>query len=108
MAQFVFVGWLVKFFESRDFEFEWDEGNETKNIEKHGIENSEGQDIFYDPELVILGEQKFPVVNEERFGIIGKTSSDKILFIAFTFRNLKIRIISVRSASIKEREKYER
>lgn len=108
MAQFIFVQWLVKFFESRDFEFDWDQGNETKNLEKHKIQNHEAEEIFYDPNLLVLGEQVLPVVGEERFGIVGKTFEGKSLFVAFAFRNLKIRIISVRSASLKERRAYER
>lgn len=108
MAQFIYVQWLVKFFESREFDFEWDEGNETKNLEKHLIKNSDAEAVFYDPNLFVLGEQKFPIVNEERFGILGSTNSGRILFVAFTFRNLKIRIISVRQASQKERRIYER
>lgn len=108
MAHFKFVQWLVKYFESREFEFDWDEGNESKNFQKHGISNQEAEEAFYDPNLAPLGVQISPVINEERFGIIGKDFSGNILFIAFTFRKLKIRIISVRNANSREKMNYEK
>jgi uncharacterized DUF497 family protein len=36
MAQFEFLDWLEEFLTTDNFIFEWDEGNETKNEEKHG------------------------------------------------------------------------
>jgi uncharacterized DUF497 family protein len=108
MAQFIFVQWLVKFFDSRDFEFEWDQGNQLKSIEKHSVGNEESEEAFFDENILILGEQVSPKSNEERYGIIGKSMEGKILFINFTFRNLKIRVISSRMANTKEQRIYEK
>ena len=108
MAQFEFVQWLLKFIESRDFDFEWDTGNELKSFEKHKIKNLEAEEVFYDQSLVILGKQISPFHEEERFGILGKTFENKIVFINFTFRNLNIRVISSREANKKERSFYEK
>ncbi|MFY7994337.1 MAG: BrnT family toxin [Bacteriovoracaceae bacterium] len=108
MAQFIYVQWLVKFFESREFDFEWDEGNKFKSIIKHDVSNENSEEVFFDEDILILGQQVSPVSLEERFGIIGKTMDEKILFVNFTFRNLKIRIISSRLASNKERGIYEK
>jgi len=44
---------------------------------------------------------------EERLTAIGKTARNNILFIVFTVRGTKIRIISARRANIKERREYE-
>ena len=43
---------------------------------------------------------------ESRYKLLGKNNAGKILFIAFTIRGQKIRIISARSASQKERNTY--
>lgn len=38
MAQWEFVDWLLYWIlETSHFEFEWDQGNRTKNESKHGI-----------------------------------------------------------------------
>lgn len=59
-----------------------------------------------DKEQLVLEDIKHSQ-KEERFTIIGKSVKDKILFISFTIRKNKVRIISARGASIKERRKYE-
>ena len=44
---------------------------------------------------------------EKRFQALGKTKSNRCLFAAFTIRNNKIRIISVRDMSKREERIYE-
>lgn len=107
MAQFVFSEWLVKFIAKKNFQFEWDTGNRVKSFYKHGIDYLEAEDAFNDAALIELGIQISPIVNEDRFGIIAQTNKGKLLFVAFTIRGRKIRIISARHANSKERELYE-
>ncbi|HIE24125.1 MAG TPA: BrnT family toxin, partial [Candidatus Korarchaeota archaeon] len=45
---------------------------------------------------------------EERFILLGKTKKERVLFVVFTIRNDKIRIISVRDINKKERRLYEK
>jgi len=54
-----------------------------------------------------MGKQSFPVVDEERLGIIGPTRDARILMVVFTIRNGKIRPISARPANRKERKNHE-
>ena len=107
MAKFEYVLWLVEYLKKPIFKFQWDSGNESKSQQKHGILASEAEEIFYDKDILPLGIQTQPLPNEIRFGVIGKTSTDKILFVCFTVRELEIRIISTRKASKQEREIYE-
>jgi uncharacterized DUF497 family protein len=45
---------------------------------------------------------------EKRFQALGKTKTDRKLFVAFTLRDKKIRVISIRDMKKKERQAYER
>lgn len=84
-------------------QFEWDEHNEKKNWLGHQVSREEAEfafnfGLFLGP--ITLGK-------EERFALIGKTQEERILFVVYTIRDGKIRIISVRDASRKERKAYE-
>ena len=107
MALFKLSEWLVAWlYENNFFSFDWDSGNIEKNENKHGITPKEVEDIFKYGEILPLGKQVRPVVKEDRFGIIGMTKEEKILCIVFTFRDNKVRPISARTASQKERRLY--
>ncbi len=109
MAKFRFVFWLLEFLQSHNvFEYDWDDGNSIKSIQKHGVENEMVESIFMDKKLLALGEQYQPKVNEARYGVLGKTTSGDILFVCFTIRGNRIRPISSRFANLREREIYEK
>ena len=109
MAQFEFVAWLVKWIlEQEDFEFDWDQGNSTKSLQKHKISPESAEQIFLNRDfLVPLGMQVAPTTNEPRFGALGTDSSGRRLSLCFTIRSGRIRIISVRPMSKIERRHYE-
>lgn len=108
MAKFVYIQWLVNFFESYDlFIFDWDSGNSNKSQLKHGVDIEQIESCFLDDKIMVLGLQVEPKQTEERYGIIAKDASGKILFVCFTIRTGKIRPISGRLANKKEREIYE-
>ncbi|MBU1000108.1 BrnT family toxin [Patescibacteria group bacterium] len=86
--------------------FEWDKGNIDKNYIKHGITPNEAEEVFLDDGVAIERDIKHQEM-EKRYIAIGKISSDKTLFIIFTSRKSKIRIISARLANKKERRVYE-
>lgn len=87
------------------FEFEWDKGNIEKN-KKHKVEDREAEEVFFDEGKVIL-KDKVHSGDEERFVILGLTKKKRLLYIAFTKRNKRIRIISARDINIKEKHLYE-
>lgn len=107
MAKFEYSKFLDLLLEFHFHEFEWDSGNVTKSIQKHNVEAAEAEEAFYDDELLVLGKQLTPKTSESRFGIIGKAISDRILFISFTIRDSRIRIISARPANKAEKDLYE-
>lgn len=108
MAQWEFVEWLMFWIlETSHFEFEWDRGNQTKNKEKHDISTEEIEAVFRSGAALPLGVQTMPVVSEQRLGLVGPALNGKLLQVAFTLREGKVRPISARPAHSKERKQYE-
>ncbi|PJC33522.1 hypothetical protein CO051_01360 [Candidatus Roizmanbacteria bacterium CG_4_9_14_0_2_um_filter_39_13] len=87
--------------------FEWDEGNKDKNWKKHTIHYKEIEEVFFNRSIKIFPDSRHSQ-KEKRFLAYGRTHSDRLLTIIFTVRNNKIRIISARRQSKKERSIYEK
>ncbi len=88
-------------------EFEWDHEKEQSNIEKHGVTFIEATTVFGDPLEITITDQDHSV-GEYRFLSMGVSSLGRILVVSYTERTANfIRIISVRTASAKERRQYE-
>lgn len=87
--------------------FEWDKGNLDKGYAKHGIEPKQTEEVFVDNESIVLPDVRHSQ-REDRFIIVGRTLSKIYLFIVFTFRGNKVRVISARKMHQKEVEKYKR
>jgi uncharacterized DUF497 family protein len=86
--------------------FEWDEGNSNKSRRKHGVSISDCEQVFYNTPIVFLDDLRHSITEERRIAL-GRTDSQKLLFVAFTVRNNRIRVISARTANRKERAFYE-
>ncbi len=109
MAQFKFILWLFKWFrEAKNIEFEWDQGNQTKNEKKHGIFSFEAESVFFNKEAIPIGIQVMPIINESRFCLCGLSIKHQVISVIFTFRGDKLRVISARLASKKEKLIYEK
>ena len=87
--------------------FEWDQWNTDKSYKKHGITPNETEEVFLDESVKIEKDVKHQQ-QEERFIAIGRTTENKVLFVVFTIRTDKIRIISGRIANKKEKEVYQK
>ena len=86
--------------------FEWDPKKALLNLKRHGISFDEASTAFRDP-LSQTIEDPLHSENEERFVLIGRTVQGRILVIVHTDRGERIRIISARLATKKERLRYE-
>ena len=95
--------------ESIDFSkitgFQWDKGNKEKNWIKHSVSNIECEEPFFNSPFIVASDEAHSS-SESRFFALGRTNSDRFLFIVFTIRNDRIRVISARDMSKKEREIY--
>ena len=87
--------------------FNWDDGNIEKNWIKHKISFKECEEIFFNEPLLILDDIKHSQ-KEYRYFALGKTNNNKFLFIVFTIRLNKIRIISARIMNKNEKKQYEK
>jgi len=83
--------------------FEWDEGNKQKNYDKHKVSIKEAEEVFNSQPFIVV---RTAYLNEERFQMFGE-SKHRLISIIFTIRKNKIRIISARDMSKKERKFYE-
>ena len=89
------------------FEFEWDKWNLDKSYLKHGVLPKEAEEVFISDDAFVLPDVKHSQ-NEDRFIILGKTLDKLNLFIVFTLRGKKARVISARRMHKKEVEKYDK
>ena len=87
--------------------FDWDLGNSNKNFAKHDVNNLETEEVFTNNPVLILSDEKHSGV-EERKLLLGITNNGRYLATIFTVRGSKIRVISARDMSKKERRFYEK
>jgi len=85
--------------------FDWDEGN-LEHIKKHNVEAKECEGVFLNVPLLVLKDEIHSRL-EERLQALGLTKGGRLLFIAFTVRNEKIRVISARDQNKKERKIFQ-
>ena len=86
--------------------FQWDEGNMDKDLRKHGVENWECEQIFFNEPLIVLDDPRHSDA-ERRWAAFGKTDAAKLLAVVFTLRGSLIGVISARTMNRRERTLYE-
>lgn len=86
--------------------YEWDPAKAAANLKKHGVSFEEAASIFLD-ELALTFWDPDHSEEEEREITIGHSAEQRILFVAHTAREDRIRIISARQATSQERRQYE-
>jgi uncharacterized DUF497 family protein len=85
--------------------FEWDQNKNAKNIKKHGISFDEAATIFDDPMFITVIDEEHSI-DEERYITIGLSTYGRLLMVAHTDRQGKIRLISARKATKKDEKFY--
>lgn len=87
--------------------FEWDDQKNAANKRKHGISFEEAQTVFFDEKAIEFDDPDHSI-QEERFILLGISQSLKVLVVCLCYRSdeFKIRIISARKATKKERGVY--
>jgi uncharacterized DUF497 family protein len=86
-------------------DYEWDRRKAAANLEKHDVD-------FADAALAPEDELALTIRDpdsgtEERFITLAMDPFGRILAVAFTWRRERVRIISARKATRREKQKYE-
>ena len=84
-------------------QFEWDADKAALNLKKHGVRFETAARVFNDENRIEFFDSEHSV-DEERYNTIGMV--DHILFVVYTERNSRVRLISARPANRKERSLY--
>jgi hypothetical protein len=87
-------------------EFEWDDGNADKNWLRHRVSQAECEQIFFNQPLV-TAEDSLHSYGESRHYALGQTDAGRLLFLVYTLRDERIRVISARDMMPRERKEYE-
>lgn len=86
--------------------FEWDGGNRGKNEAKHGVADRECEEVLHDRKVVVAPARP-GLTSEPRYAALGETLAGRRLTVVFTLRHDRIRVISGRPMSRRERIIYE-
>jgi uncharacterized protein len=87
--------------------FEWDNNKAKSNIIKHKVSFEEASTIFADFRSITINDPRHSIT-EKRYITMGQSTVQHLLVVVHTERGGKIRIISARRASTKERQQYEK
>jgi hypothetical protein len=86
--------------------FEWDPVKAAQNVKDHGVTFDEASTVFADP-LALLMPDPDHSEDEERYLLLGMSTQQRLLVVAFTERPPRTRLISGRRATRRERRQYE-
>jgi uncharacterized DUF497 family protein len=87
--------------------FEWDERKALANKKKHGVSFEEARSVFFDERARLIDDPEHSE-DEERFILMGLSSSLRLLLVCHCYRSEAniIRIISARKATARESKSY--
>jgi uncharacterized protein len=86
--------------------FSWDPKKAAANLIKHGVSFEEASTVFRDT-LSVTGSDPDHSIEECRLITFGNSKKNRLLVVAHTEENDKIRIISARLMTRQERKIYE-
>ena len=87
-------------------EFKWDENKAKANLSKHRVSFGEAKTVFDDLFYIDFYDPDYSD-GEDRYIIIGESQQHRLLIVSYTEREDKIRLISAREVTKREREYYE-
>ena len=87
-------------------EFEWDSAKAVQNLRKHKVTFNEAATVFGDFFSITVSDPDHSV-GERRHITIGRSSQGRLLMVAHAGRGERVRIISARTLTRRERRTYE-
>jgi hypothetical protein len=86
--------------------YEWHAAKAKANLQKHGVSFDDAATVFLDP-LALTYPDPYHSGEEEREITIGRTAGHRVVFVSHCQRGNRLRIISARKATRRERGQYE-
>lgn len=86
--------------------FQWDDGSADQNSSRRQVSRSECEEVFFAGPLVAAPHTAHSQ-EEARYHVLGHTARGRHLFIACCIREQRIRVISARPMSRRERRVYD-
>jgi len=86
--------------------FEWDPGKAQRNLARHGVSFDEAATVFGDSLAVTIHDPDHSQ-EEERFLTTGLSNRHRLIIVAHTEREDRVRIITARDVTPRERSQYE-
>ncbi len=85
-------------------EVEWDPRKAATNARKHGVDFADAATVLYDElAITIPGEGD----EEDRFVAMGADALGRVLVVVYAWGDDRVRLISARPATSRERRRYE-
>jgi uncharacterized DUF497 family protein len=85
--------------------YEWDPVKAAANLRKHGVPFAEAASVFLDPMALTYVDPDHSG-EEDREITIGVSTNQRVLFVSHCARGDRVRIISARKATQRERKQY--
>ena len=89
-----------------ELDFEWDPNKDAINRDKHGVSFVEASSAFFDPLSSTIVDTHHSD-DEERYRLIGLSSSGRLVVVTHTDRGEALCLISARLATRRERRTHE-
>ncbi len=86
-------------------EFDWDDAN-VDHIARHGVRPGEAEEALADPHRI--GAPAYNADGEQRRAILGAAQNGRILFVVYTVRSARLRVVAARDATSAQRRRYRR
>jgi uncharacterized DUF497 family protein len=86
--------------------YEWHAAKPKTNLQKHGVSFDDAATVFLDP-LALSYPDPYHSSAEEREITIGRTAGHRVVFVSHCHRGNRLRIITARRATRRERSQYE-
>ncbi len=87
-------------------DFEWDSEKAKENEAKHGVPFGEASEVFGDDHSSTVPDPDHSE-DEDRYLIFGVARNGRYLVVSYTEREERIRLISARTMTPRERRAYE-
>lgn len=86
--------------------FEWDDGN-SSHLAQHSVRPEEAEEALLDPRRIPAPAYQ-ALGGGRRRAVLGATVNGRLLFVVFTHSGSRVRVITARNATARERHHYQR